>query len=110
MTKRYGLTQFDSGKYLIPSLKVLINNKPFSTDSVFVQVASVKVDTLKQKMYDIKGIVEVKEPMGNWWKWLLGILLIVGLGGLIYFLAKNTKKEKPEAIVYATPIEKQLAY
>ncbi len=110
LTKRYGLTQFDSGKYLIPSLKVLINNKPFATDSVFVQVASVKVDTLKQKMYDIKGIVEVKEPMGNWWKWLLGILLIAGIGALIYFLAKKYKrKEKPEAIVYATPIEKAVS-
>jgi len=110
LTKRYGLTQFDSGKYLLPSLKVLINNKPFSTDSLFVEVASVKVDTLKQKMYDIKGIAEVKEPMGNWWKWLLGILLLAGIGVLIYFLAKKHKrKEKPEEIVYATPIEKAVS-
>lgn len=110
LTKRYGLTQFDSGKYLIPSLKVLINNKPFATDSLFVEVASVKVDTLKQKMYDIKGIVEVKQPMGNWWKWLLGILLFAGLGVLAYFLAKKyKKKEKPEEIVYATPIEKAVS-
>ena len=110
LTKRYGLTQFDSGKYLLPSLKVLINNKPFSTDSLFVEVASVKVDTLKQKMYDIKGIAEVKEPMGNWWKWFLGILLLAGIGVLIYFLAKKYKrKEKPEEIVYATPIEKAVS-
>jgi len=107
LTKRYGLTQFDSGKYLIPSLKVLINNKPFATDSLFVAIAGVKVDTLKQKMYDIKGIAEVKESMGNWWKYLLGILLLAGIGYLIYYFVKNhKKKEKPEAIVYATPIEK----
>ena len=110
LTKRYGLTQFDSGKYLLPSLKVLINDKSFSTDSLFVEVASVKVDTLKQKMYDIKGIAEVKEPMGNWWKWLLGILLLAGIGVAIYFYAKKYKrKEKPEEIVYATPIEKAVS-
>ena len=110
LTKRYGLTQFDSGKYLLPSLKVLINDKSFSTDSLFVEVASVKVDTLKQKMYDIKGIAEVKEPMGNWWKWLLGILLLAGIGIAIYFYAKKYKrKEKPEEIVYATPIEKAVS-
>src|SRR4051812_17830147 len=28
LVKRYGLTQFDSGKYSIPSIKILINNKP----------------------------------------------------------------------------------
>lgn len=110
LTKRYGLTQFDSGKYMLPSLKVLINNKAFSTDSLFVEVASVKVDTLKQKMYDIKGIAEVKEPMGNWWKWLLGILLLAGIGVAIYFFLKKYKrKEKPEEIVYATPIEKAVS-
>ena len=27
LTKRYGLTQFDSGKYTIPPIKILINNK-----------------------------------------------------------------------------------
>lgn len=107
LTKRYGLTQFDSGKYMIPSLKVLINDKPYSTDSIFVNVAGVKVDTLKQKMYDIKGIAEVKESMGNWWKYLLGLLLLGGIGYLIYYFSKKyKKKEKPEEVVYATPIEK----
>ncbi|HEU4497054.1 MAG TPA: hypothetical protein VFR70_08400 [Flavobacterium sp.] len=107
LTKRYGLTQFDSGKYMIPSLKVMINSKPYLTDSLFVQVAGIKVDTLKQKMYDIKGIAQIKEPMGNWWKWLLGILILAAGGFLIYFLSKKYKrKEKPEAVVYATPIEK----
>ncbi|HRN98065.1 MAG TPA: hypothetical protein PLA69_01925, partial [Flavobacterium sp.] len=34
LIKRYGLTQFDSGSYLIPSLKVTIDKKPFLTDSI----------------------------------------------------------------------------
>src|SRR6187431_1350207 len=43
LIKKYGLTQFDSGKYTIPSVSVLINNKPFLTDSIKVEVASVAV-------------------------------------------------------------------
>src|SRR3954468_13026128 len=36
LVKKYGLTQFDSGRYTLPQLKVLINNKPFLTDSLTV--------------------------------------------------------------------------
>ena len=106
LTKRYGFTQFDSGRFMIPSLPVLINKKPFLTDSISVEVMAVKVDTLKQKMFDIKGISEVESPAGNWWKWVLGILLLAGIGVLIFFLAKKYKRKKDEEIVYATPIEK----
>lgn len=106
LTKRYGLTQFDSGRFMIPSLPVLINKKQFLTDSIPVEVMAVKVDTLKQKMFDIKGISEVKSPAGNWWKWVLGILLLAGIGVFIFFLAKKYKRKKEEEIVYATPIEK----
>ncbi|MEY4432985.1 MAG: hypothetical protein RLZZ44_1118, partial [Bacteroidota bacterium] len=57
LIKKYGLTQFDSGKYTIPRVAILINKKPVFTDSILVEVANVKVDTLQQKMYDIKDIV-----------------------------------------------------
>ena len=49
LIKKYGLTQFDSGRYVIPSVKILINNKPYLSDSIAVEVANVPVDTLKQK-------------------------------------------------------------
>ena len=57
LIKKYGLTQFDSGKYLIPRLLVKINNKEFRTDSLSIVVNNVKVDTTKQQMYDIKDII-----------------------------------------------------
>ena len=65
LVKKYGLTQFDSGKYTIPSVRILINNKAFLSDSIKVEVADVQVDTLKQKMYDIKDIVAVDNPIGD---------------------------------------------
>ena len=106
LIKRYGLTQFDSGRYTIPSIKILINKQPFLTDSISVEVANVQVDTLKQKMYDIKTIVAVESPMGNWWKYLLAIIVLAALGAGGFWFFKKFKKEKVEEIVFKTPIEK----
>ena len=106
LIKKYGLTQFDSGRYTIPSIKILINNKAFLSDSIKVEVANVQVDTLKQKMYDIKDIVSADDSTGDWWKYLLGLVLIIGLGALAYWYFKKRQKEKIEEEVYKTPIEK----
>jgi len=106
LIKKYGLTQFDSGKYTIPSIKILINNKPFLSDSIKVEVANVVVDTLKQKMFDIKNIAPTDNSWGNWWKWLLVILLIAGIAALIYWYVKKHQAKKLEEEIYKTPIEK----
>jgi hypothetical protein len=106
LIKKYGLTQFDSGKYTIPSIKILINNKAFLSDSLKVEVANVQVDTLKQKMYDIKDIAPANEGIGNWWKYLLGLLMIAGFAALVYWYIKKRQKEKIEEEIYKTPIEK----
>ncbi|WP_396168943.1 hypothetical protein [Flavobacterium sp.] len=106
LVKKYGLTQFDSGKYTIPSVKILINNKPYLSDSIQVEVANVQVDTLKQKMFDIKDIVPANEGIGDWWKYVLVLLLIAGIGALIYWYIKKRQQNKIEEEIYKTPIEK----
>lgn len=106
LIKKYGLTQFDSGSYTIPSIKIMINSKPYYSDSIRVDVANVQVDTLKQKMYDIKDITAAASPMGNWWKYLLVFLLLVGIGALVYYIVKKRQQKKIEEEVYKTPIEK----
>ena len=106
LVKKYGLTQFDSGRYVIPSIKIFINSKPFLTDSLLVEVANVKVDTLKQKMFDIKGIAQADDSIGDWWKYLLVIALIIGIGVLIYWYIRKQQKKKLEAEIFKTPIEK----
>ena len=57
LIKKYGLTQFDSGRYTLPNLLVKINQTAFRTDSLSILVNNVKVDTTKQQMYDIKNII-----------------------------------------------------
>ncbi|SHG64397.1 hypothetical protein [Flavobacterium defluvii] len=106
LIKKYGLTQFDSGKYTIPSIKILIDKKPFLSDSIRIEVANVKVDTLQQKMYDIKDITAAEDGIGNWWKYVLALLIILAIGAGIYWYVKKHQKKKIEEEVYKTPIEK----
>ncbi|MFH6970165.1 hypothetical protein [Flavobacterium petrolei] len=106
LIKKYGLTQFDSGRYVVPSIRIFINSKPFLTDSLLVEVANVQVDTLKQKMFDIKDIAPADNPIGDWWKYLLIIALIVGIGAFIYWFIKKRQEKKLQEEIYKTPIEK----
>jgi hypothetical protein len=105
LIKRYGLTQFDSGRFVIPRMAVLINKKPVYSDSIAVAVQGVVVDTLKQKMYDIKPISQVEET-SDWWKYVLVFLALIAIGMLIYFLIKKYQKKKIEEETFKTPIEK----
>ena len=112
LIKKYGLTQFDSGRYVIPKLLVKINQKEFRTDSLSILVNDVKVDTTKQQMYDIKDIIATEEkPMSEWWKLLILLVFIVASGFASYFIIKRLQKDKEQKEeFFASPIEKAIAY
>ncbi|MDC7994876.1 LPXTG cell wall anchor domain-containing protein [Altibacter sp. HG106] len=100
LVKKYGLTQFDSGAYTIPSQRVFINDIAYPTDSVAVEVRDVAVDTTQQKMFTIKPAVEVKNPPIDWKKWLLWIgLVALILGGIAYLFYRKKKKEAEKEVV-----------
>lgn len=108
LIKKYGLTQFDSGVYTLPSQRVVINNKPFNTDSIKIEVADVVVDTTKQNMYTIKPALEVKDPVFDFLKlvlWLVPILSLIGI--LIYYYFRK-KKKKAAAEIKLPPYEEAL--
>jgi len=106
LVKIYGLAQFDSGRYVVPRIPVLIDKKPFFSDSLLVEIANVEVDTLKQKMYDIRPIIEAKSPGLGYWLYVIIAVVIAGLGYLAYYLIKRFQKKKTEEIIYKSPIEK----
>jgi hypothetical protein len=112
LIKKYGLTQFDSGRYTLPNLLVKINQTAFRTDTLSILVNNVKVDTTKQQMYDIKNIIASEEaPSSEWWKWLLLLALIVASGFASYFIIKKIQKREDSAEeFFASPIEKAIAY
>jgi len=94
LVKEYYLTQFDEGKYTIPSQKIRINNKDYFTDSLLVEVHTVAIDTLKQPLYDIKPIQEVKKPFTSY-GWILTIIaavLLLLIVAFVYFVFIRKKK------------------
>ena len=103
LQKTYALTQFDSGTYILPKQRVEIDGRGYFTDSLLVAVGDVPVDTLTQKMYDIKPIVDVDKNYAGLWKSLLWILLIaLVVGAFIYFYFIRKKKlteEEKEALL-----------
>jgi hypothetical protein len=108
LIKKYGLTQFDSGKYTIPRQKISIGEKTFFTDSLKVEVNNVVVDSTKQGLYDIKPIIEVDKKGGDWWKYLLMILLIIGsIGFLMYwFIWRKKSLTEDEQIALLPPYDR----
>lgn len=94
LVKEYYLTQFDEGKYTIPSQKIRINNKDYFTDSLLVEVHTVAIDTLKQPLYDIKPIQEVKKTFTSY-GWILTIIaavLLLLIVAFVYFVFIRKKK------------------
>ncbi len=104
LVKNYGLTQFDSGRYTIPSQKVLISDKIFSTDSMQVTVRTIEVDTTKQGLYDIKPLLEVDKGSNNRWIYILLIIAIISaVAGLIYWFVWRQKPLTEEERVALLP-------
>jgi hypothetical protein len=57
-------------------------------------------------MFDIKDIAPADNSIGDWWKYLLIIALVVGIGVLIYWVIKKGQQKKLQEEIYKTPIEK----
>src|SRR5690606_2680057 len=77
------------------------------TDSMFIEVKNVAVDTLKQPLFDIKDVIaDNQKSSSKWWLWLLIGLVIVGLGIWAFFLWKKRKNTTKEPEIIYTPIEK----
>ena len=93
----FTITSFDSGKWIVPSLKINIApvgkaaSAVLYTDSFPVTVSFSVSDTTSQ-LRDIKPIREVK-PENLLWYWVVGaILLLVLIGLIIWYFNKNKKK------------------
>lgn len=95
--KKYLLTSFDSGSYVIPQQEVLINAKNFKTDSLLIAVSTVKVDTLKQKLFPIKAVKNQPIIFDDYalyvWIGLAILLLIIAI--VLYVVLRKKKEEIP---------------
>ena len=110
LQKIYALTQFDSGSYTLPRQQIMVNGKPFFTDSLKINVATVPVDTLAQKMYDIKPLINVEKSNGDLWKillWILVVLLVAGLA-LYWFVFKKKPLSEEEKVALLPPFDRAI--
>jgi len=105
LTKKYGITQFDSGAYTIPRQKVLVGGKVLYSDSVQISVQPVLVDTTKQKLYDIKPLIAVEKQLSVWEKfwWGFVLLLVVITSALYWFFFRKRALTEEERIAALPP-------
>ena len=110
LAKTYALTQFDSGSYKLPTQRIEINGQGFFTDSLQINVATVIVDTLAQKMFDIKPLIEVEKSYSDWWKWLSVIVIVLLIiGGLLYvFVLRKKPLTEEEKVALLPPYDRAL--
>lgn len=114
LTREYTLTQFDSGRYVIPPQQVFVSQQSFVTDSLTVEVRNIQVDTTKQGLYDIKPKIEVEYKKTTDWTYYLGFLLFQFLLGIliVYLILRkrNTKLDESQLPPYerALNVLKQL--
>jgi len=103
LLKTYALTQFDSGSYKLPAQRIDINGKGFFTDSLQINVANVAVDTLAQKMFDIKPLIQVEKSNSDIWIILLIALVVLAIiSALVYWFLLRKKpltEEEQEALL-----------
>ncbi|MDH7913502.1 hypothetical protein [Winogradskyella sp. SYSU M77433] len=108
LSRIYKLTQFDSGSYTIPQQKIIIGDKSFLTDSLRIDVNTVVVDTTKQKLYDIKPIIEVEEQSDfNWIALLIALGAILLVAFLLYwFIWRKKPLTEEEEIALLPPYDR----
>jgi len=105
LIKKYTLTSFDSGRYVLPGQSILIKNKIFLTDSVIIDVATVPTDTIKQPMYHIKDIKNEPYKFSDYANYFWGlIILLILIAVILYFVLKD-KPTHEELIARIPPFD-----
>lgn len=109
-TKKYLLTQFDSGSYHISRQSVYIDGKNYQTDLHKINVLPVAVDTLKQPMYDIKTVVGSSVDTSYLIYYIIAIVVCILIGLLVFWLIrKQQNKNLTEDDLFRTPLERATA-
>jgi len=95
LIKKYTLTSFDSGRYVIPGQEIYIRDKRFLTDQVIIDVATVPVDTIKQPLYHIKEIQNEPYLFSDYLNYFWGlIVLLIVIGVILYFVLRDKPTEE----------------
>lgn len=96
LTRRYRITSFDSGSWVIPSF---VMAGDVVTDSIAIEVGYSPFDPNKD-YHDIKDVIDVtvEEQKKQWWWWAIGAGILL-LAIIIYLLSRK----KPVPVKAVTP-------
>ncbi|MGY5352188.1 LPXTG cell wall anchor domain-containing protein [Wenyingzhuangia sp. IMCC45533] len=105
--KKYLITGFDKGSFYIKSQRVFLDTKEYFTDSLLVNVATVKVDTTSlAKFYRTKDLEAESYTFGEIWyrskNYIYVFLGIIAFVIALYFLFRK-KKEKVKIVIPKIP-------
>lgn len=97
LTKRYLITAFDSGSYVVPQIPVLYFDgskvDTLLTQPLKLRVNTVKVDSTKVPLYGIKANIKAPYTFQEIALAILSVLLLIGIIIGIYRYFKRSKDE-----------------
>tara|TARA_B100000795_G_C22792048_1_gene437452 strand:- start:1668 stop:2591 length:924 start_codon:yes stop_codon:yes gene_type:complete len=111
LIKKYLMTGFDSGAFYIPSQQIFIKNRVYLTDSILINIATIAVDTTKQKMFPIKAIQSEPLIYDDFKPYIIWIILIIILiAAIVYYLVTRKKPAttEEEPIAALPPFEEAI--
>lgn len=105
LIKKYTLTSFDSGRYVLPGQEIFIKDKRFLTEDVIIDVATVPVDTIKQPMYHIKDIENEPYLFSDYLNYFWGLIALLIIIGLILYFVLRDKPTEEEILLRIPPFD-----
>jgi hypothetical protein len=96
-SQKLTIQQFDSGRFVIPSLKFIqANEDTFYSDSLSFQFLNIELDT-NNRIFDIKGPKEVPFHLSEAKPYIISLMLFVlGLLLVIFIFRKFSLKKPPQ--------------
>ena len=97
-SQKLNIQQFDSGRFVIPSLEFIqINGDTFFSDSLEFQFLNIPLDT-NNVIFDIKGLKEVPFHLSEAKPYIFGFIIIVLGILLMIYISRKFSLKKPEQI------------
>lgn len=108
LRRSYHITSFDTGYFVIKPIPFLVQHSGNdSADSLFSEPLLIRVSTIAidstAELKPIKGPMAVKRSFWEWAPYLFVPLLLILLGGLVWYLLMSRKQAEEEA-VEAAPV------
>ncbi|MFC0876419.1 hypothetical protein ACE01N_07475 [Saccharicrinis sp. FJH2] len=98
LKKSYLITSFDSGHYMIPPIRINIDQQSgggyVETNPLALKIFTFNVDTT-QAIFDIKGVEDVPYTFREMLPWLVGGVLLIGFVILFIWLFRRIKRKEP---------------